>query len=124
MNEPNANETARDPILEKSRHLFQDQCAHLDMATGNRLRLMRRDTLNALQPRHRRAGWQAGAAALTLAIGMAWWLPSRNSDPDSETYAAQISEAALLEDEDAELYAWLGEAPVAIDASAGEASSL
>jgi hypothetical protein len=124
MNDSNANESARDPLLEKSRHLFQDQCVHLDMATGNRLRLMRRDTLNALPARHRRARWQAGAAALTLTIGMAWWMPSRNSDPDSETYAAQTPEAALLEEEDAELYAWLGEAPVAIDASADETSSL
>ena len=55
------------------------------------------------------------AAAAVLALGVAWWMP-RSPEATPETTAITATDAeidSLMTDEDAELYAWLADAPVA-----------
>lgn len=104
--------------LTNSRELFERSVERIDAATGNRLRLMRRDALAGA--RQRRARWLAPgvtAALVLLLAGLAWWLPA----PPEQAAAAlppeilDGGEAVFPGDKDAEMYAWLGEAPVAVD---------
>ena len=100
-----------------SRQTFEVAVADLDLATSNRLRLMRRAALTR-QPVTRRR-WllpAATSATAALALGLAWWSPSLPQPAVSPVPAPSQSEGLLLDnDEDAELYAWLGEAPVAVE---------
>lgn len=98
-----------------AKQLFEDAVASLDAGTTNRLRLMRRQALS--QPHPRRVGMRllpavAFGAAL-LALSLAW----RFESAPTPSPAAADTELALglPEDEDAALYAWLGEAPVAAE---------
>lgn len=111
MSEKNGNARGRD--------LFEDAVRSLDPATTNRLRLMRRQALSEPRP----APWRAlllpsaAAAAAVLAVGLAWQFdrgmaPAASPDADAELALALPSE------QDAILYAWLGEAPVAADGEA------
>ena len=119
MNSQEGNETnpAIDPLTEKSRVLFDRASEHLDLATGNRLRRMRRA---ALARKHWHPGRQwlpvGVAAAALLAIGLAWW-PAQRGTPvlPANTAPATAADQEPLPDEDTELYAWLGEAPVATE---------
>lgn len=108
------------PIAERSRALFNRASEHLDPATGNRLRLMRRDVL-AGNGQRRPQRWLplAFAAAMMLAIGASWWLPQRSatwSAGETTVHAsANTSDQDLLPEDDTEIYAWLGDAPVAVN---------
>jgi hypothetical protein len=101
--------------------LFEDAVQGLDLATANRLRLARRAVLAGDARASRRAPWlPALAASCALVLGLAWWLPQRAATPTSApppVVAGADDEALdLAQDaEDTELYAWLGEAPVAAD---------
>ncbi len=116
MNDHDPNDTGRDcpSSPERLRKNFEQHAQHLDATTANRLRLMRRD---ALLPAHRvsRNHWRpVGVVSLTvLAVGLAWWTP-RSSPPPAEpvSVSVDVSDAAMLE-EDSDLYAWLGDAPIA-----------
>ena len=98
------------------RQLFEEAVAGLDPATANRLRLMRRQALgaNLAQP-SRRLVPIATFAALALALGLGW----RVAGPEAARVEAVPADADLgvdlASEEDAALYAWLGEAPVAAD---------
>lgn len=109
-----------------SRELFERAVHRVDLATGNRLRLMRRDALSAA-PRHqlgpaRRWLPVASLASALIVVGLAWWLP-RAPEPTSAATAdpIDVSDAAFPAEDETELYAWLGEAPVAVDPPQGEA---
>ena len=106
-------------VLATSRELFESAVGQLDTATGNRLRLMRRHAQSA--PAAPAARWLAptgAAATVLLVVTLAWW-QSRGSEPATVPVAAAV-ERFPSEDE-AELYAWLGEAPVATDVARGDA---
>lgn len=117
MNSQEGNETnpAIDPLTEKSRALFDRASEHLDLATGNRLRRMRRAAL-AREHGHPGRQWLplGVAAAALLAIGLAWW-PTQRDTPVLPASTATAVDQEPLPDEDTELYAWLGEAPVATE---------
>jgi hypothetical protein len=62
-------------------------------------------------------GVPAGAfAAAVLALGLAWWLPQRAPLPGEDiAIASPLDADAMVTAEDAELFAWLGDAPVATE---------
>ena len=103
-------------IRRRARESFEQSVANLDQATGNRLRLMRREAIAGSRPKAVTWGLpMVAAAAAVLAIGLAWRtsspvaspLPAVNGAPD------EVSATGFPSEEDADLYAWLGEAPVA-----------
>lgn len=106
------------------RQLFERSVQGLDPATANRLRLARRAALaDGGAPRVAHRIWApALATAALLVLALALWPQQRASKPalvSVPTTASQTASdlAELAEDsEDAELYAWLGEAPVAAEA--------
>lgn len=108
--------TSHDPITARARELFERASAGLDPGMAYRLRHAREQ---ALQPRARARSslglLPAGAfAATVLALGLVWWMPPRPADlPGSDL--ADLD--ALVIEEDADLYAWLADAPVATVAS-------
>lgn len=109
--------TSLDPDGAHSRELFQRASERLDAGMALRLRQARQHAL-AGQARHR-AGLRwvpAGAfAAALLALGVAWWMPPR---PAALVPGASAPDAVVLE-EDADLYAWLADAPVATSDAEG-----
>lgn len=113
---------AEKKLLTESRELFDRSSQRVVVADGNRLRLMRRQALAADKPVQRRWLLPAGAAACTLlAAGLAWWSQGpipRAGEPIQEP--SDLAEAVLAADNDAQAYAWLGEAPVALDAAKDE----
>lgn len=115
MNSQDDDSAAVRSVASKARREFESAVDAIDAGTGNRLRLMRREALAGTQARDR--GWlvpSIAVAAAVLAIGIAWRQPAVPGDPASPALA--VDEAAQLgfpSDDEAELYAWLGEAPVA-----------
>ncbi|KFL36761.1 hypothetical protein [Arenimonas donghaensis] len=104
-----------DPTLDRARDLFARASERLDQGMVFRLRRAREAALRPVPARHGRLLWPAGAvAASVMALGLAWWLPAR-LDPGSPVAGTLASDEveALVMAEDAELYAWLAEAPVA-----------
>lgn len=114
----NTPDNADSLAIRKARELFERASARLDVGTSNRLRLLRRDAQSAsLARRSLRTLMPMGAAAATmLAVGLVWWLPRDQAGaPPGPAVAIEAAQDAYLTDEDAEVYAWLGEAPVATD---------
>lgn len=109
--------TSHDPITPRARRLFEAASARLDAPMAQSLQRARRRALdaNARPARSYVGAIPAGAfAAAVLALGLAWWLPTRPALPvESPAVAGAIDADAMLTAEDAELYAWLGDAPVA-----------
>lgn len=97
-----------------SKKIFEESVRGLDVATANRLRLMRRDALTHgyRRPEQLRRWLPAGALAAGLALAAVLWLPQQVAEQ------APLAEAVLLED-DSEMLDWLADAPVAIDDSQG-----
>ena len=110
------------------RALFEHAVQRLDLPAGNRLRLARRAALAGAgtQGGAHVIGWRpALAAAVVLALGLAWWMPTRFGAapaPAPAVAATAASDAALIsaESDDPDLYAWLAEAPVAADDAGAE----
>jgi hypothetical protein len=110
-----------DPITDRARDLFERASDGLDQGMAFRLRRARHDAqqvrpVRRALPRFVPAGAFAAAA---LALGLAWWLPQPAAvAPADPMVAASTAELdALVIEEDAELYAWLAEAPVATAAT-------
>ena len=115
------------------RALFEHSVRRLDLPAGNRLRLARRAALSGAGAHAGLAlGWRpALAAAVVLALGVAWWMPTRfGAVPARAPVVAAGSAAATAtasddglinaESDDPDLYAWLAEAPVAADDAGAE----
>jgi len=113
-------------IEARARTLFERSVQELDEAAVKRLRLARRATLaDASEAGLRWRPWAGGlAAASVLALGVAWWWPRTQVAPEVPVAMAPATaptdpgsdEPVLAEaDEDADLYAWLAEAPVAAE---------
>ncbi|MBP6596481.1 MAG: hypothetical protein KA196_03105 [Arenimonas sp.] len=109
--------TSHDPITPRARRLFDAAAARLDAPMAQSLQRARRQALDgtARPARSHFGAIPAGAfAAAVLALGLAWWLPTRTVMPVETPAVASAPDAdAILASEDAELYAWLGDAPVA-----------
>jgi len=125
MNGHDPDQGMPDPAagLAESRQLFERSVERIDAATGNRLRLMRRDALaGARPPRARWLAPAATAASVILLASLAWWLPTTPEQVAAlPPEVLDSGEAILPGDNDAEMYAWLGEAPVAVDPAHEEA---
>ncbi len=101
-----------DPISNKSRAVFEHSVASLDVATVNRLRLMRRDTLSQLAPNRFKAFLIPVSASLAIALGLALFLPQFQS---GKTITEQDTLYISAEDDaDAEMLTWLADAPVEV----------
>ncbi len=111
--------TSHDPITPRARQLFDAAVDRLDAHSAQSLRRARRLALEA-PAKPARAPFalvSTGAfAAAVLALGLAWWLPTRPAAPTEAVPVASALELdAMLTAEDAALYAWLGDAPVATE---------
>jgi hypothetical protein len=106
----------RDPLKD----VFEDAVSSLDAASANRLRLMRRQALSGAPSRggHTRLLPLAAAGAAVLVLGLAWRFQPAPVAPAPAPVADAALSLDLPSDEDAALYAWLGEAPVAADGEA------
>lgn len=100
-----------------ARRLFDEAVGGLDADTAKRLRLMRREALAGAQASSGRR-WLPAAAFATalLALGLGWRI-ARPPAPVEVAPAEVALPVDLAAEEDAALYAWLGEAPVAVDES-------
>ena len=110
---------ATDPA--RSRALFEHAVERLDTSAGNQLRLMRRDALaSASTMRFGTLAWTGAGAMAAVLLGLAWWLPRTTGPaPAAAPVVAESTDAVLPLEDDAELYAWLGDAPVAVDPPGG-----
>lgn len=109
MNAPHPN----DPRSNDPRQLFERAAGRVDQGMAYRLRRAREAALQGQPAAGGRPGrlLPAGAfAAAVLALGLAWWVPHRPM-PGEPLASNEID--ALVQAEDAELYAWLAEGPVA-----------
>ena len=104
-----------DDSADTARALFGRASDQLDQGMAFRLRRAREAALQSRPAPARAWSVPAGAfAAAVLALGLAWWLPGRpGAAPAAPDALASEDIEALVVAEDAELYAWLAEAPVA-----------
>lgn len=121
------HDPSRDPVAESARRLYDRRSQHLDGNAALRLRQARRESLAAPAPPARRVWMPLGAAsAAALLLALAWWLPPRAGPAQAAAgdsgFSASLERDALASEADSELYAWLGDAPVAPDG--GKAGSL
>lgn len=101
-----------DPVAIKSRALFEHSVATLDVATANRLRLMRRDTLSQQAPGRFKTFLIPASATLAIALGVAIFLPQFQA---GKAVTEQDSVYISAEDDaDAEMLSWLADAPVEV----------
>ncbi|MGH8049072.1 MAG: hypothetical protein ACREPB_00250 [Arenimonas sp.] len=101
-----------DPIATKSRAVFEHSIATLDVATANRLRLMRRDTLSQQAPNRFRTFLIPISATLAIALGIAIFLPQFQA---GKAVTEQDSVYISAEDDaDAEMLTWLADAPIEV----------
>ncbi len=92
--------------------MFEHSVATLDVATVNRLRLMRRDTLSQHAPSRFKAFLIPVSASLAIALGLALFLPQFQSGKViTEQDTLYIS---AEDDADAEMLTWLADAPVEV----------
>lgn len=112
--------TSQDPAAHAARDLFETAVARLDTPAAQRLQRSRHLALDAANRTSApRLGAVPAAAfgAAVLALGLAWWIPNRSAAPDHAAQAASqasVDVDAMVSEEDAELYALLGAAPVAV----------
>jgi hypothetical protein len=103
--------------MKDAKRIFEQSVEQMDVATSNRLRLLRRDALmqshSSSRPLMR---WlPAGLVTACLALAAVLWFPQdrmQNSGDIANT------ETLLLEEE-TEMLDWLADAPVAIDETPG-----
>ena len=104
--------SSQDTISKKSRAVFERSVATLDVATANRLRLMRRDTLSQQAPRRFSVFLVPISATLAIALGAAIILPQfQTSKAITEQDTVYIS---AEDDADADMLTWLADAPVEV----------
>jgi hypothetical protein len=97
---------------------FEQSVEALDVATANRLRLMRREVLSMGKPGNAVRWWlPTGAFASVALLAMIGWVASQSLPHPSPVAVADVpTDVVLADDDEVELYAWLGDAPVATDA--------
>lgn len=104
--------SSHDPIAAKSRAVFEHAVANIDVASANRLRLMRRDTLSQQTPGRLKSFLIPVSTGLALALGVAIFLPQfQTGKAITEQDTLYIS---AEDDAEAEMLTWLADAPVEI----------
>lgn len=120
MSHDESNEQDARMTAAYARASFERAVESVDVGTANRLRLFRREAL-AVRPRRARI-WllPVGAlAAAVLVLALAWRAPGAvapveiGTKPADPIAVEEITPMEFPSEDDAELYAWLGEAPVA-----------
>ncbi len=101
---------SHDEIAIKSRAVFEHSVATLDVATANRLRLMRRDTLSQHAPNRFKALLLPMSAAFAIALGVAVFLPQMQAG--KAINAQETLYISAEDDADADMMTWLADAPV------------
>ena len=103
---------SHDPIAAKSRAGFEYSVATLDVATANRRRLMRRDTLSQDAPSRFKSFLIPVSTGLAIALGVAIFLPQFQAGKSvTEQDTLYIS---AEDDAEAEMLTWLADAPVEV----------
>lgn len=103
---------SHDPMATQARAIFEHSVANLDVATANRLRLMRRDTLSQSAPNRFKSYLIPISTGLAVALGVAIFLPQFQT---GKTITEQDTLYISAEDDaEAELLTWLADAPVEI----------
>ena len=113
MSHEHGNEEDERTIAAQARESFGQAVDSLDAGTANRLRLFRREALGS--PRRRVRAWllPIGAVAATvLVLTINWRAPAANP-PNDPIVVEDLAPLEFPTEDEAELYAWLGEAPVA-----------
>ena len=118
----NGHDSENQSASSNPRALFDRAVDGIDPATGNRLRLMRRDALSTAPRAAPRSTWAWGTGLVAvLGIATLVWMPSGDR-PTTPVVAARAlppegseEPEALAADEDQDLYVWLADAPVASD---------
>ena len=103
-----------DDAAETARTRFERAVEQLPVGDANRLRLSRRELLAS--NRSNSPSWLLPTAALAagvLAIGLAWRQPAFEPPGMSADMPEEPAPPTLADEEDAMVYAWLAEAPVA-----------
>lgn len=129
MNQQRRDRTAAStPAADRAKTLFEGSVERLDAGAANRLRLMRREALASPGVARRWApAFAGGALAMSLAA-IAWW---PQAGPPGAAVQANVAaggpaaaslEPTTLSEDEALMYAWLADAPVA--GGADEAGSL
>lgn len=99
--------------------LYRRQGERVDAATRFELRRIRQAALHGGERRGQRWQWPLAGAALAsalLAAVLVW--PTGSGDPAAPTAPPVLALGAGIEtelDQDAEFYAWLASAPIAVD---------
>lgn len=100
----------------QARASFERAVDSVDVGTANRLRLFRREALATEPGRSRSWLLPAGAVAATVAVlvlALAWRAPIDTALPPTDAIVEESPPLEFPSEDDAELYAWLGDAPVA-----------
>lgn len=106
-----------DDIAARARESFAHAVDSLDVASANRLRLLRREALASRASPAR--SWllpATAAAAGVLALSLAWRTstgPTAPAPAPAPVVSEDESPLPFPSEDEATLYAWLGEAPVA-----------
>lgn len=106
--------------LPRARELFEHSVQGIDPATASRLRRIRRELLSG--PQRSTRPWLLPAAATlstVLILAIVHWSPQAGSPPAHAPAAIAVDDSVYAADDDAELYAWLGEGPVAVGNAGG-----
>ena len=106
--------------LPGARELFEDSVQRIDPETAMRLRQIRRERLSG--PQRTTRPWlipTAATLAAVLILAMIHWLPAAGTPAAHAPEAVAVDDSVYVGDDDAELYAWLGEGPVAVGNSGG-----
>lgn len=112
-------------VATAARALFERATGNTSAGDRNRLRLMRRNALaRAEHPGALSGRWtlpMAMTASALLAGTLGWFslAPAGTKQP-AVVSSSELEEAVTAADDDAQLYAWLGEGPVALAGEEGE----
>lgn len=111
---------AGDDTARAAREQFERAVDAMPAATANRLRLARRVALAGTPARRHRVAWALplGAAAAVF-LGLAWWRQAPGPPLAVTAPVRSVPSPAVPPDDDADLYAWIADTPVASDAKGG-----
>ena len=106
--------------LPGTRELFEHSVQGIDPATATRLRQIRRELFSDRKRTTR--PWLIPAAATfsaVLLLAMFDWMPAASTPVPHAPETFAVDDSVYAADDEAEVYAWLGDAPVAVGNAGG-----